>query len=112
MEDILADRGKAHASADAEDLLLRYQVVQRSMEKNSANLTDEWYIDLQMTRELEEFDKLPPTEMHDVRKLWNGCMGPSRTKLQALGVFIDPRVWELERWMRNSSGVQSLLSIR
>ena len=67
------------------------------MEKNSANLTNEWYIDLQMTRELEEFDKLPPTEMHDVRKLWNGCMGPSRTKLQALSVVIDPRVWELER---------------
>ena len=67
------------------------------MEKNSANLTDEWYIDLQMTRELEKFDKLPSTEMDDVRKLWNGCLGPSRTKLQALSVVIDPRVWELER---------------
>jgi hypothetical protein len=86
-----------HASADAADWLLRYQVVLRSMEKNYANLTDEWYIDLQMARELEEFDKLPPTEMHDVRKLWNGCMGPSRTKLQALIVVIDPRVWDLER---------------
>jgi hypothetical protein len=50
-----------------------------------------------MTRELEQYDKLPYTEMHDVRKLWNGCMGPSRTKLQALSVIIDPRIWELER---------------
>ena len=66
------------------------------MEKNSANLSDEWCIDLQMTRELEEFDKLPPTEMHDMRKLWNGCMGPSRTKLKARSVAIDPRVWELK----------------
>ena len=97
MEGILADRGKAHAFADAEELLLLYQVVQRSMEKNSANLTDEWYIDLQMTEELEQFDKLPSTEMDEVRRLWNDCLGPSRTKLQALSVLIDPRIWELER---------------
>ena len=96
MECILSDRDKAHASADAEDLLLRYQVVQRSMEKNSSNLTDEWCIDLQMTKELEQFDKLPSSEMDDVRKLWNGCLGPSRTKLQALSVFIDPRIWDIE----------------
>ncbi len=42
VESILADRDKLHKSHDVEDLLLRYQVVQRSMEKNSANLTDEW----------------------------------------------------------------------
>ena len=93
----MADRNKEHACEDVEALLLRYQVVQRSMEKNSANLTDEWYIDLQMTEELEKFDKLPDKEMDEVRKLWNGCLGPSRTKLQALSVLIDPRIWELER---------------
>ena len=96
MLDILFDRGKAHASEDAEELLMRYQVVQRSMEKNSANLTDEWYIDQQITAELEKFNLLPDNEMVEVRKLWNDCMGPSRTKLQALSVVIDPRIWELK----------------
>ena len=69
MEDILADRDKANDSQDAEALLLRYQIVQRAMEKNSANLTDEWYIDKQMTRELEDFDRLPSNEMNDATKL-------------------------------------------
>jgi hypothetical protein len=50
-----------------------------------------------MTKELDQFDKLPSTEMDDVRKLWNGCLGPSRTKRHALGVLVDPRIWELER---------------
>ncbi len=54
VEDISFDRGKAHASEDAEALLFRYQGVQRSMEKNSANLTDEWYIDPHMSAELEK----------------------------------------------------------
>ncbi len=45
MEEILADRVKYHDVEDIEALLLRYQVVQRSMEKNSAILTDEYYID-------------------------------------------------------------------
>jgi hypothetical protein len=67
------------------------------MEKNSANFTDEWYIDLQMTQELEQFDKLASNKMGDVRKLWNGCLGPSRTKLQALSVVTYPRIWKLER---------------
>jgi hypothetical protein len=66
------------------------------MEKNSANLTDEWYIDQQITAELEKFNLLPDNEMVEVRKLWNDCMGPSRTKLQALSVVIDPLIWELE----------------
>jgi hypothetical protein len=67
--DILSDRGKAHASEDAEELLMRYQVVQRSLEKDSANLTDEWYIDLQMTTELKQFTLLPHSEMIEVRNL-------------------------------------------
>jgi high-affinity nickel permease len=46
MQDILSDRVKAHACEDAEELLLRYQVVQRAMEQNFASLSDEWYIDL------------------------------------------------------------------
>ena len=66
------------------------------MEKNSANLTDEWYIDKQMTAELEHFDQLPYEEMNSVRKLWSDCLGPSRTKMQALSVLIDPRIWEME----------------
>jgi hypothetical protein len=66
------------------------------MEKNSANLTDEWYIDGQMTRALEEYDGLLPSEMDEVKKLWNDCLGPSRTKMQALSVMIDPRIWLLE----------------
>ena len=53
VQDILSDRVKAHACEDAEELLLRYQVFQRAMEKNSANLSDEWYIDLQMTAKLD-----------------------------------------------------------
>ena len=69
MLDILSDRGKAHASEDAEELLMRYQVVQRSLEKDSANLTDEWYIDLQMTTELKQFTLLPHSEMIEVRNL-------------------------------------------
>ena len=97
MQDILSIRVKEHASEDAEQLLLRYQVVQRAMEKNSANLTDEWYIDLQRTLELEKAQFLPPHEMDDVWNLWNYCMGPSRSKLQALSVVIDPRIWDLER---------------
>jgi len=96
VEHILSDRDKAHATADAEELLLRYQVVQRSMETNSANLTDEWFIDQQMCEELDKFDKLPSGEMDKVRKLWDGCLGPSRTKLQALSVVIDPRIWDSE----------------
>jgi len=66
------------------------------MEKNSTNLPDEGYINLQMTEELEKLEKLPDKEMDDVRKLWNGCLGPSRTKLQARSVLIDPRIWELQ----------------
>ncbi len=69
MLDILSDRGKAHASEDAEELLMRYQVVQRSMEKNSANLTVKWYIDLQMIAELEKSTLLPHIEMVEVRNL-------------------------------------------
>ena len=65
----MADREKMHACADAEALLLRYQIVHRLMEKNSSNLTDEWYIDMQMTAKLERFDLLPSNEMDDVRKL-------------------------------------------
>ncbi len=49
VQDIFSDRVKAYACEDAEEPLLRYQVVQRAMEKNSANLLDEWYIDLHMT---------------------------------------------------------------
>jgi hypothetical protein len=97
VESILSDREKAHIVEDVEALLLRYQVVQRSMEKNSANLTDEWYIDKQMTSELERLDLLPSSEMDSIRKLWNDCLGPSRSKMQALSVVIDPRIWELER---------------
>ena len=92
----MSNREKAHNAEDAEALLLRYQVVQRSMEKNSANLTDEWYIDKQMTTKLEHFDQLPYEEMNSVRKLWSDCLGPSRTKMQALSVLIDPRIWEME----------------
>ena len=97
VEGILSNRVKAHACEDAEALLLRYQVVQRSMDKNSANLTDEWCIDQQKTTELEKFDLLPCDEMVAFRKLWNDCLGPPRSKLQALNVVIDPRIWELER---------------
>ena len=67
------------------------------MKKNSANLTDEWYIDQLMIAELEKADFLPPNEMVDVRNLWNDCMGPSRSKLKALIFVIDPRTWDLER---------------
>ena len=69
MEGILADRDNAHDSEDAEALLLRYQIVQPAMEKNSANLTDEWYIDKQMTKEPEDFHRLPSDEMNNVKKL-------------------------------------------
>ena len=69
VESIFADREKLHKSHDVEALLLRYQVVQRSMDKNSANLTDEWHIDDQMTRVLEEYDGLPSNEIDDVKKL-------------------------------------------
>ena len=77
MQDTLWDRGKAHATEDAEELLMHYQDVQCSMEDNSANLTDEWYIDQQMTTELEKFNLWPHNEMVDVRNLRNNCMGPS-----------------------------------
>ena len=33
------------------------------MEKNSANLNEEWYIDQQITTELEKFNLLPHNEM-------------------------------------------------
>jgi hypothetical protein len=66
------------------------------MEKNSASLTDEWHIEDQMTRTLEEYDGLPSNEMDDANKLWNDCLGPSRVKMQALIVMIDPRIWLLE----------------
>jgi hypothetical protein len=62
------------------------------MENNSAYLSDEWYIDKQMTSELERFDLLPSSEMDSVRKLWDECLGPSRSKMQALSGFIDPRI--------------------
>ena len=67
------------------------------MAKNSANLTDEWYIDLPMSAELEKAEFFPPNEMDDVRNLWNDCMGPSRSKFHALNVIIDPRICDLER---------------
>ncbi len=35
--------------------------------------------------------------MIDVRNLSNDCMGPSRSKFQALGVVADPCIWDLER---------------
>ncbi len=66
------------------------------MEKNSANLTNEWYIDNQMTTELDHFDQLPYEEMESVRKLWSDFLGSSRTKMQALSVLIDPLIWEME----------------
>ena len=66
------------------------------MEKNSANLTDKWHVDKYMTKELEEFDKLPSDEIKDVKKLWNYCLGPSRTKVKTLSVGIDSRIWLLE----------------
>ena len=93
----MSDREKAHTVEDVEALLLRYQIVQRSMEKNSANQTDEKYIGKQMTLELERLDLLPSSEMDSIGKLWNDCLGPSRSKMQALSAIIDPRIWELER---------------
>ena len=66
------------------------------MEKNFANLTDEWYIDNQMTTELAHFDQLPCEEMISVRKLWSNCLGPSRTKMQELSVLSVPRIWEMD----------------
>ncbi len=50
-----------------------------------------------MSAKLEKAEVLPPNEMNDVRNLWNDRMGPSRSKLQALIVIIDPRIWNLER---------------
>ncbi len=70
VQDVLYDRVKARANEDAEELLLRYQVVHRAMEKNSVNMiNNEWYIDLQITRELEKAKLLPPNEMDDVRNM-------------------------------------------
>ena len=97
IEDIISDRQKAHDVEDVEALLLRYQLAQRQLEKNTANLTDQFFINEQMAEELNRFDRLPREEMEEIRDLWDHYLKPTQTKLQALCVMVDPRTWEAER---------------
>ena len=95
VHDILNDREKEQRDEDVEELMELYQVAQRTtMEKNTSNLADAWFVEKQMQDKLDTCDLLPEDEMEQIRQLWKNNIKPAQTKLQALCVFIDPRTWE------------------
>ena len=97
VEDIIINRQKARDIDDVEALLLRYQLAQRHLEKNTANLTDQFIVQKQMAEELARYDRLPSSDMKEIQDLWDKYLKPTQTKLQALCVLLDPRIWEAER---------------
>lgn len=82
-----------HDIEDAEKLPLSYQLVQRNMENKTVNLSDAWYLEHQMEEWLKTCHLLPEEEMDEVQQLWKRHVAPAQTRLQALCVVTDPRIW-------------------
>lgn len=97
VEGLINDKNFEIDLDNVEQLLRQFQIVQRSMEKDTVILSDAWFIEQQMEEALRDWTGLPADVVDQIVHRWKDSVSPAQTRQQALCVMLDPRILELER---------------